>query len=565
MADETQHIFRITRAYRNIGRITEVMTVLFKFGFGDLAIDVGLKGIVSRVRKMAGLQPAAATSSRPRRLRMALEELGLVFIKLGQYLSTRRDFMPPSYVEELSLLQDRVPPIPPDEVKKILSFSLGAEAFREVAETPLAAASVGQVHAAVLPDGFEAVVKVRRPGLERQVATDLDILMQLAVQAEKRLPALKIVRPTEVAAEFGRSLLDELNFRAEAASIQRFGALYASRADVKIPALIPALCTENTIVMERISGVRLDDVEGLARAGIDRPALARLTARTALEQMMLFGFFHADPHPGNLYAQPGTDGPVLAFMDFGLTGRLTRGTRDELLRLARGAVRMDAGACARAVIRIAGSSGGSDRDRLELDLSALLENHLHKTLKEVNLNACLRDVVDIMHQHQLQTPQDLLLLAKALIQFENLGAGLDRDFNILDEARPVVLSIYRQRYSPSRFLREMAGRGDDALHAAMTLPKDLRPFFDMLKSGRFRSEMEIKNLGTIEAAVRNAAFRLAIAMVLSSLILGSALIFAANQPPYWRGFPLIGLLCLGAALITLVFLLATLHGKKAAP
>ncbi|MDR3154242.1 MAG: hypothetical protein LBW85_08255 [Deltaproteobacteria bacterium] len=562
MPKQLPRIMRMARAYRNIGRITEVMAVLVKFGFGDLAVDMGIKGVVKRVRKMAGLPVSAAASSRPRRLRLALEELGIVFIKLGQYLSTRRDFMPPSYVVELSRLQDRVPSLPDEDVSRILLDSLGEGAFREVSPAPLAAASVGQVHAATLPDGTEAVVKLRRPGLERQVATDLNILMNIAVQAEKRLAAVKIVKPTEVVSEFGRSLLNELNFRAEASTIQRFARLYAGREGVKIPALFPALCTENTIVMERLSGVRFDDLPGLKAAGINPRELARLTARTALEQIMLFGFFHADPHPGNLYAQPG---PTVAFMDFGLTGQLTRNTRDELLRLARGAVRKDAAACARSVLRLAGNPGRADRDRLELDLSALLENHLSKTLKEINLNDCTRDVVDIMHQHRLQTPPDLLLLVKALIQFENLGAGLDDDFNILDEAKPVVMSIYRRRYSPERFFRDLAGKAEDAAYALKALPKDLAPFIDMLKSGRIRSEMRIRNLHSLETALRSAAFRLSVAMVFSALLLGSAFIFSSNQPPYWRGFPVIALLGLSAAAIVGVVLLTDLILRRKGP
>jgi ubiquinone biosynthesis protein len=538
------------------------MAVLFKFGFGDLAVDVGLKGAAARLRRMAGLPPSARESSRPRRLRLAMEELGLVFIKLGQDLSTRRDFMPPSYVVELSKLQDKVPPIPWDDVEKILRDSLGVGAFASVEEAPLAAASVGQVHAAVLPDGSEAVVKVRRPGLQRQVATDLDILMLIASQAERRLTELKVVRPTEVAAEFGKSLLNELNFRAEAANIQRFSRLYASSEEVKIPALVSSLCTENTVVMERVSGVRFDDPEGLRSAGIDCEALARLTARTALEQIMLFGFFHADPHPGNLYAQPG---PTVAFMDFGLTGHLGRGTRDDLLRLARAAVRGDPGGCARAVLRIAGTTRLADRDRLELDLGSLLDNHFSKTLKEINLNACMNDVVDIMHQYRLRTPPDLLLLVKALIQFENLGAGLSQNFNILDEARPVVMSIYRERYSPDRFLRELTGRAEDALENARSLPRDLGPFLDMLKSGRIHSRMEIQNLPTLEESLRTASFRLSSAMVLSAFLLGSALIFSADAGPRWHDYPVMGLVGLAGAAISGLVILVGMFKKKGPP
>jgi ubiquinone biosynthesis protein len=365
-----------------------------------------------------------------------------------------------------------------------------------------------------------------------------------------------------VAAEFGKNLLDELNFRAEASNILRFNRLYANRKDVKIPELFPRLCTEDTIVMERISGIRLDDLEALAAAGIDRKELARATSRIALEQIMLFGFFHADPHPGNLYAMPG---PVVAFMDFGLTGQLPRNLRDELLRLARGAVKRDPGACARSVIRLAGSRGEVDRDRLESDITVLMDTHLGRTLKDINLNACLRDVFEVMHHHKLKTPPELIVLGKALMQFENLGAGLDSDFNILDEARPVVYAIYRERYSPKRFIQELAGRADDALHAIRNLPGDLAPLIETIKSGRMRMDMRVKNLHTLEDSIRQASQRLSAALVTAALLIGSALIFGANEPPHWRGLPVIGLLSLGVSAVAALFLLAGFPRRKGPP
>ncbi|MDR1166457.1 MAG: hypothetical protein LBO66_11450 [Deltaproteobacteria bacterium] len=554
-------LLRITRAYRNVERITELMKVMVKFGFGDLFIAIGLGDLLLRVKRLAGLgKDSLGPLPRPKRLRLALEEMGLVFVKLGQYLSTRQDILPQEYIQEFALLQDNVQPIPFSEIKKIIAASLEENALLDVEETPLASASVGQVHAAKLPGGQEVVVKVRRPGLTRQAVTDLEILWEIATQIDKFLPSLSFLRPLEIVAEFKRSLLAELNYRLEATNALRFGRLYARSAEVKIPKLYRSLTTENTLVMERIRGTRFDDAAGLQKAGISPVALARLTSKICLEQFMSLGFFHGDPHPGNLYAQPG---PKVAFMDFGLIGQIDPKSRDELLKLALGVIRHNPSAMARSVLSLTIHDGKVDRDSLETELTALLDNHLSGTLKEINLLYFIQDIIELMTQRQLRPPSDLLLLAKALIQFEHLGLVLNSDFNLLEDAGPIIANLYRRRFDPRFWVERLFRRGEDFLYAVQSLPQDLAPMVANLKRGRLQVDFELTNLNAMRHSVREASQRLSFALLLGSLLIGSALVIHAHQPPFWRGVPALGAIGLILAfLLGIWFFIDFIRGKK---
>jgi ubiquinone biosynthesis protein len=553
-------ISKVTQAYRHVERITELMKVMVKFGFGDLFATMGLGDVILKVKRVMGVSKIDSSPySRAKRLRLALEEMGLVYIKLGQYLSTRHDVLPLSYVEEFAKLQDSVPPIGFEDFKKIIKDNLDEGLFKEIEETPLAAASVGQVHAAILNDGREVVLKVQRPGLRKQVQTDMEIIQYLAGQAEKFIPALNFLHPSDMVLEFRKSILTELNYRQETNNILHFNRLYAGSKEVKIPALIRELTSDAIIVMERLKGVKFDDKEGLIKAGINIRALARLTSKVALEQIMSFGFFHADPHPGNLFAQPG---PVVAFMDFGQIGRLSSNIRDELLKLALGAVRNKPSVIAKAVLRLATPGGETDRDRLETDISHLLDFHLSGTLKDINLNAFLRDILDVCSQHELRVPPELLLLVKSLVQFERLGILLDQNFDVITEIKPVVTSIYMERYSPQKRVGQIIRDGEEAIYSLQNLPRDMAPFLKMLKSGILKGDVNIANLFHINSAINKASQRLSFAIVLASLLIGSSWIIAAKVPPLWYGVSVMGLIGLFGALILALWLLVDYIKEK---
>ena len=544
-------LVRLGRLYRNLGRAREVTAILAKFGFDDLLVRLGLTDLLEHVRAMVGLkQSRVETAGRPERVRLAMEELGLVFIKWGQYLSTRDDLIPESYLREFARLQNAVHPLPFDEVERLTSGLVEAGEIAKINPEPLASASVGQVHEAVLNDGRKVVIKVRRPGLKKQVTTDLEILGELADLVEKHLPALAALKPRAMVAEFSRGLIAELDFGREAVNQERFGRFYAANPRVRVPRLHRSLCGEDILVMEMMEGLKISDAENLKAAGYDLKTLAVFGAEVVLEQIMTFGYFHGDPHHGNLLVQPG---PRVALLDFGLVGRLNRSTRETLLDLTLAAARQNARGVAAALLKLVPVEPDApppDRERLEMELELFLEAHLGSRLKDLDMGRVLKDMLDIAVQHQLSPPSDLMLLVKALIQIEGLGGRLDPDFNILLAARPFLMEQYRQRISPVYWVRRLKNTLTEAIDFLALLPGDLKPLYQMLRSGRLKSDFSLEGLEDLRQTLDRVSYRLSFALVLAALIIASAVMVHAKAPPLWHGVPVLGILgFFGAALV----------------
>ena len=538
------------RLYRRLGRAREVAAVLAKFGFDGLLIRLGLTDLLDHVRKLVGLgRERPEPAGRPERVRLVMEELGLVFIKWGQYLSTRDDLIPEAYIREFSRLQNSVPPMPEVEVERLTRSLVESGELASFSFRPLAAASVGQVHEAVLTDGQEVVIKIRRPGLQKQVTTDLEILAELSELVEKHLPALAVIRPRSLVAEFSRGLNAELDFSREAANLERFGRFYAGNAKVKVPRLYRAFSGEDILVMERVEGLKLNEAEALMAAGYDPRALAAFGAEVVLEQILTFGYFHGDPHPGNLLVQPG---PRVALLDFGLVGRLTRETREILLDLTLAAARRNVRSMVSALLKLVSvdPEAPPDRERLEMELDLFLEAHLGRSLKELNVGRLLKDMFEIAGQYQLSPPPDLLLLVKAVIQIEGLGRQLDPDFDLLKAARPFLAAQYRRRVSPAYWGRRLRESLAEAADFLALLPGDLKPLYNSLRSGRLKSDFTLEGLDEMRQTVDRASYRLAFALVLAALVIGSSVMVHAKAPPLWYDLPLLGLLGFsGAALV----------------
>lgn len=541
---------KLGRFYRHMGRVTEVASILVKFGFDDLLVRLGLSDLLSHVRGLMGIETdAAQQASRPERVRMVMEELGVVFIKWGQYLSTRDDLLPEQYIKEFSRLQNAVQPVPFDQVERVIKSILDSGELIELSPEPLAAASVGQVHVARLADGQEVVVKVRRPGLRKQVTTDLEILEELAELMEKHIPALTSARPAALVAEFGRGLTAELDFTVEAINLERFGRFYSANQKVKIPKVYRSMCSDRVLVMEKMEGLKFNDTESLLAAGYDLKELAKFGTEVILEQIMTFGFFHGDPHPGNMLVQPG---PKVALLDFGLVGRLNRNTRDLLLDLTVGMVRRKPRSVTHTMLKLVNvdSEMPPDRERLEVEVDLFMESTLGRPLKELNLGRIVNDMMNIAYQYQLSLPPDLLLLIKALVQVEGLGYQLNPEFDMTKVVRPYVIRQYRQRYTPTFWFKRFGDNLSDFKDFLEILPSDLRPLYNMLRSGRIRSDFTMEGLEDLRQTVDRSSYRLSFAIVLASLVIGSSVVIHANIPPKWHDLPVLGLIgFLAAAMV----------------
>ena len=555
----------IGRTYRHIQRYRQILSILIRHGFGDMVdtlkieqyLDIGLNIISRKSRENV------ESLSRSDRIRMAIEELGPTFIKVGQILSTRPDLLPLDLVTELGKLQDCVPPFDFTAVKNILEEELKAplsEVFSEFEETPLASASIGQVHRARLISGNEVAVKIQHPGIRKTVEVDLEIMLHLATLMEKHLRDMDVHRPTQVVEEFARTLDKEMDFSLEAANMEQFAAQSKDDPSIYVPGVYREASTSKVLTMEFIDGIKASQLDELKKAGLDRKEIARRGFDLILKQIFIYGFFHADPHPGNLFILPNN---VICYLDFGMMGRIGRISRENFADLLMSIVRKDEEKAVNALLKLTISDKESDRPRLERDMADIINSYVYRSLKEINLEKFLKQFLDMAARHRLTIPPDLFLMIKALSTVEGLGCSLDPDFNAVAQAAPFIRRIYLDRLHPKRIAEDLYESGKDLLYLAKDVPGELREILKLVRTGKARIAFEHRGLEPVLSTLDRIINRLAFAMVLSSLVIGSSLIVLSGIPPRWHDISIVGLLGFLIAFLMGIWLLWTIlrHGK----
>lgn len=537
-------ISSIGRTYRQVERYSEILGVFFKFGFGDLVNTLKVDQYLNIGRQMflRERKEKIEAHSRAARVRMVLEELGPTFIKLGQMLSTRSDLLPPEFIMELSKLRDDVPPYPFEEAKTILTTELAdipADTFDNIDPEPLAAASIGQVHKARLARGDEVVLKIQRPGIRRIVEVDLEILLHLATLGEKHVEGWDLHKPTEVVEEFGRTLERELDYRIEASNMDRFTELHRDDEQVYIPKVYHDLTTPRVLTMEYVRGVSAGSMEELKEKGYNLPEIADRGADIVMEQTLVHGFFHADPHPGNLLILPGH---VICLLDMGMTGRIDRATRENIVDLIMAVARRDAGHIVGALLKMTEWEVEPGRRAIERDVADFVDQHFFGPLKDMELGALLQQVFEIALNYRMRVPPDLLLLIKALTAVEGLGRQLNPDFDIVEKATPFVKRVQIERFEPKRLAGDFLDYSLDFFEMMKEVPYDLNALLRMVKKGQLKFDIEHKGLEEMRITQDRSSNRLAFAIVLASLIIGSSLIIQSGIPPTWHDIPIIGLI-----------------------
>lgn len=525
-------------------RYRRILTVLFKYGFGDLIdvlkieqyLEIGLK-MVSRKRR-----EKIETLSRAMRVRMAMEELGPTFIKMGQILSTRPDLLPVEFIQELPKLQDKVPPFPFSDARRIIEEELQKpleEVFPHFDEHPLAAASIGQVHRARTIDGEEVVVKVQRPDIRKTIEVDLEIMLHLATLMEKHLEGWDIHHPTKIVKEFARTLEKELDYRLEAAHMERFAMQFADDPTVYVPKVYNYVTTTRVLTIEYISGIKGSDIDRMEEEGLDRCKIARQGFDLIMKQVFVHGFFHADPHPGNVFVLPGE---VICYLDFGMMGRIDLKSRERFADLIMSIVNRDEADVTDALLKLAILDKEPDRHSLERDVADFIDQHCYRPLKEVELGKLLHQLLQMAARHGLGIPSDLFLMIKALSTVEGLGLLLDPDFDVIKQAAPFVRRIHLNRLSPQRIARDMADSGTDFFQLLKVIPGEVREILKLARQGKVKMEFEHHGLEPMISTHDRISNRVAFAIVLASLIIGSALIVLSDIPPKWHEIPVIGLI-----------------------
>jgi ubiquinone biosynthesis protein len=548
-------------AARDIGRLHDIAGVLVRHGLGDMLRRAGLADALARAGKVMHWEHAdeLARLPPPVQVRRALEELGPTFVKLGQILASRADLFGPEWITEFSKLQSRVGAVPLEQLRPQLIEDLGAEpetVFSRFDAEPLAAASIAQAHRAALKDGTEVVVKVLRPGVHEVIEADLRLLERVAVMAEQEWPALKPYRPRQLVREFGRSLRRELDLAAEGHNAERIAANLAALPEVVIPRVHWAFTGPRLNVQDFIDGVPGEDLERITREGFDRQLLARRGARAVVKMIVEDGFFHADPHAGNVFYLPGNR---IALIDFGMVGRLTTRRREELLRLLLGLVERRPQAVADVLLDWTGNLHGVQLATLEDEIEAFVDRYHGTPLADLNLGQMLVEVTDVLRAHRLALPADLALLIKAFVSLEGMGRALDPGFHMAGEALPLLRKVMRARYEP----RALGRRGWQALASTVgalgQLPGDLVQLVRRARHGHVQVNIDIAELKQTGRRIDRAASRLSIALVISALIIGSSIVMTVGGGPKLLGLPAFGLLGFVGALVGGLWLLRTIR------
>ncbi|MGD9549700.1 MAG: ABC1 kinase family protein [Burkholderiaceae bacterium] len=539
-------------AARDLGRLREILGVLVRHGFGDTVRRLGLANTLERAGARLHWQPPTdlARLEPPVQVRLALEELGPTFVKFGQILAARADLFSPPWIAEFEKLHSNVPALPLDALRPQLRADLGGEpeeVFAHFDPEPLAAASIAQVHRARLHDGTEVVVKIRRPGIAEVIEADLRLLQRLATLAEAELPHLRPFHPQELVREFARSLRRELDLAAECRNAERIAANLAALPYILIPRVHWRYTGERINVQDFIAGVPGNALEQLTpEAGFDRQLLARRGALTVLKTIVEDGFFHADPHPGNVFYLPDNR---IAFIDFGMVGRLSQRRRDELLHLLLGLVEPQPPTVAEVLLDWTSNAHTVSLAQLETEIEAFVDQYQNVPLAQLSLAQMLTDVTAILRTHRLGLPSDLALLIKAFITLEGMGRGLDPDFHMAAEAEPLLQQVARARYAP----RAVGRRAWQALRRSLAtlehLPDDLTRLLRNARRGRLQVNVEVAHLKRVGDQIDRSANRLAMALVIAALIVGSSIVMTVQGGPTLFGLPAFGFLGFMAAVL----------------
>ena len=537
-------ITAIGRTYRHLNRYQRILRVLFKYGFSDLVdllhidqyLETGLQMINRKPREMI------EKHSRPERLRMAFEELGPTFIKLGQLLSTRPDFVPPDYLDELARLQDDVPPFSFAEAEEIIFTETGkktSELFHSFDEHPIAAASIGQVHRATLWEGEEVVVKVQRPDIDQVVAVDLEILAHLASLMEMYLEELQGHRPTSIVEEFARTLSNELDYTVELSNIQRFTRQFEGKGTVHVPRVYRELSTERILTMENIKGIKSSNIDELRQEGMDLRLVAERGTNLIMEQIFVHGFFHADPHPGNVFILPDN---IICFIDFGMMGRLNRQNREDFTDLLFHIIDRNERKVTDLVLKLTNHYEEVDRDALSRDLSEMLDRYLYLPLKEMEAGKILQQLLELVSRHKIYFKPNLYLMMKAISTVEGVGLMLDPELELIRLAEPFMRKVKSDRISIGRIADETGSTTSEYFELIRELPDELRSILRQIRQGRMKLEFEHLGLEKLRMALDQVSNRISFAIVLAALIIGSSVIVHSNIPPRWNDIPIIGLM-----------------------
>ena len=525
------------KAVMHLGRFKDIIVTLFRYGFDDVVerLDLPGKVLLEKIRKVD--RPMTTWE----RIRHTLVDLGPTYIKFGQIMSLRPDLIPKPLILELRKLQDEVAPVEHEAVRKVIEKNLQHpldEVFSHFDEKPIAAASLAQVHRALLREGDQEVaVKVQRPKIRQKIETDLYILQLLAAQLHERTEWGQIYDLPNLVQEVKKTLLRELDFTREARHMKICRGNFADTKEVYIPLLYEQYCTEQVLTMELVHGIKMKDMK--PDDGIDREILAKRGLRLTAKQVLEDGFFHADPHPGNVMIQ---EDNVFCLLDWGMVGRLTRRTRYELIDLINAVVDKDSEKIQQILINVTQADGMAMTRRMEREILDILDIYHSLPIQELNLGQLLLDISTMLRENKLKVPADLAIMIKALITAEGTARELYPELNVVEEAKPYVKRLAMERWKPNVLWGDLRRNLSTLFVLQKELPLRFRQIIDKIERGELNIRFQHANLAGLRSTLENITNRLTLGIIIGALIVGSSMIITTGVKPLLFGFPALGII-----------------------
>lgn len=557
---------QVGRTLRRMNRYSEILGVLVRYGFSDMVrkFDGGV-----RIRSK-NLQRRKRAWTSPERMRRALEELGPTFVKIGQSLSHRPDILPSDWIAEFEKLRGRVPPVDSEEIAKVVEQELGAlpkTIFKSFSPSPIASASVAQVHRAQLElkspvaatRTIDVAVKIQRPGIRRIIEVDLSIIRDMARIFERTSSSIAQFKPVEAIRELEYALLQELDFRNEADNLRCFRRNFEDNPLVSAPEPLPHYSSRRVLTMSFIDGIPVGDCLKLDSKGVVRPGIARLGAEAVLRQIFEHRFFHSDPHGGNILIVPGNK---IAFLDFGQVGTILPSQRIFLADLLAAIIRFDASRAVRAVFRWSGYREPELIRRFTIDMEQLIQRYITRPFGRIEIGEVISTMVNLIKHYEIEIPSNFYLLAKALLTIENIASSLEPSFDFKQVSTPFVEKMIARELSTTSIAEKIARTGGDALRLIQDFPTEVHDILSLIKEGRIRAEIEVKNTKVLITTLRKVTTRLSASVLLAAMIMGSSILVQSLIPPLVFGIPVIGILGFTiSGLIGILFLVDLWRGR----
>jgi ubiquinone biosynthesis protein len=516
---------RIGLAVHELGRAREIIGVVVKYGLSEWVTSSGLGKFLVSKKRLARIE----RFNQWERIRMAVEELGPTFIKFGQILADRPDIVPEELRDQLKKLQDEAQPMPDElaikEIEKELGRPLG-EIFREFDPVRLASGSIAQTYRAVMLNGDEVCVKIQRPGIDKKIELDLSLMNIFAGRMQRNNPEMEAINLTGVVKEFGKSIKKELDFHHEAANIVRFSYCFKGDPDIKIPKVYAQYTTRRILVEEFIRGTKVSDLENILRSGHDPKVLSRKAMRLVFDQIFTHGFFHADPHPGNIFV---LEGEVVSFIDFGMMGTLRPEHLQFLGKYVLGYLDRDPHAMAEALMLVSGKRNFARFRELEFQIGDMLAHYKYLSIDEMDFGKVMNESVDILIHFGLRIPAGIYLLVKALMAIERVAVGLYPGIDFAQEMQPYAIELIAQQFSPKQIAKELFDSVKEYYKLLKELPADLNEIIYKIKEGRFKTQIEVRGLEPLMEHIDISSSRVSIAIVLAALIIGASIISQWEQ------------------------------------